>query len=126
LYEAQERFLRLALTPGADGRLPFPELVFGAPKKAGKTAVAGMAMLYVVLVLGGRYAEGYCIANDLDQAAGRVFEACKRMVEASPVLREVARTTATRVEFVTTGGEHHGAGVGLRVGGGREPDVHGV
>src|SRR5438309_189828 len=28
LYPAQERFLREALTPGSDGRLSYPELVF--------------------------------------------------------------------------------------------------
>ena len=38
LYSAEERFLRAALTLTANGRLPFPELVFSAPKKAGKTA----------------------------------------------------------------------------------------
>ena len=47
LYPAQERFLREALTPTADGRLPFPELVFSGPKKTGKTATAAMAVLYV-------------------------------------------------------------------------------
>jgi len=26
-----------------------------------------------VLLFGGKYAEGYCVANDLEQAQGRVF-----------------------------------------------------
>src|SRR5689334_11405953 len=38
LYGAQKRFFRHALTPTRDGRMPFPELVFAAPKKSGKTA----------------------------------------------------------------------------------------
>src|SRR5437868_6473558 len=87
LYPAQVRFLREALTPTADGRLPFPEFVFSAPKKSGKTATAAMAVLYVVLCLGGRYAEGYCVANDFEQAQGRVFQAVARIIEASPLLR---------------------------------------
>jgi hypothetical protein len=65
LYPAQARFLREALTPTADGRLPFPECIFSGPKKSGKTATAAMAVLYVVICLGGRYAEGYCVAMTL-------------------------------------------------------------
>jgi hypothetical protein len=30
-----------------------------------------MIALYVVLVLGNRFAEGYCLANDLEQSTGR-------------------------------------------------------
>jgi hypothetical protein len=52
LYEAQERFLREALTLGPDGRVKYPELVYSAPKKSGKTALAAMIVLYVVLCLG--------------------------------------------------------------------------
>jgi phage terminase large subunit-like protein len=96
LYPAQERFLRLALTPTADGRLPFAELLYGAPKKSGKTTTAAMAMLYVICVLGGLYAEGYCVANDLEQAQGRVFQACVRIIEASPVLRAELAAPPTR------------------------------
>jgi phage terminase large subunit-like protein len=73
LYEAQNRFLREALTLTKDGRLPFAELIFSAPKKSGKTATAAMAMIYVIVMLGGQYAEGYAVANDFDQAQGRVF-----------------------------------------------------
>lgn len=103
LYPAQVRFLREALTPTADGRLPFPELVFSAPKKSGKTATAAMATLYVVICLGGRYAEAYCVANDFDQAQGRVFQAVVRIIEASPLLRGSAKVTANKVEFLSTG-----------------------
>ena len=44
-------------------------------EKSGKTATAAMATLYVLICLGGRYAEGYGVANDFDQAQGRVFRA---------------------------------------------------
>jgi phage terminase large subunit-like protein len=104
LYPAEEEFLRLALTPTADGALPFAELVFAAPKKSGKTAIAAMSMLYAVIVLGGRYAEGYCVANDLEQAQGRVFEACRRLVETSPVLRTIAQLTQVKITFTGTAG----------------------
>jgi hypothetical protein len=41
------------LTLGFDGRLPFPELLLAAPKKSGKTALAAMIVLYVIVCLGG-------------------------------------------------------------------------
>src|SRR5262252_6229534 len=68
LYPAQERFLKEALTLTADGRLRYPELLFAAPKKSGKTATAALILIYIVVCLGGPYAEGYCLANDFDQA----------------------------------------------------------
>jgi phage terminase large subunit-like protein len=99
LYPKQERFLREALTPTEDGVLPFAELVYSAPKKSGKTATAAMAQLYVVVALGGPYAEGYVIANDYEQAQGRVFQAVARIVESSPLLRRTAKLTSNRIEF---------------------------
>ncbi len=103
MYSEQRHFLREALRVGPDGRLLHPELLFSAPKKSGKTALAAWVLLYVVLVLGGPYAEGYAAANDLEQAQGRVFQAAARMVEASKLLRGEARVTASRIEFPSTG-----------------------
>jgi phage terminase large subunit-like protein len=103
LYPAQIEFLREGLTPTADGRLPYPEIVYAAIKKSGKTATAAMAMLYVIVALGGSYAEGYCAANDFDQAQGRVFQAICRIIEASPMLRDSAKITANKIEFPSTG-----------------------
>jgi phage terminase large subunit-like protein len=103
LYPAEVQFIRAALTPGPDGRLPFPELLFAAPKKSGKTALAAMMVLYVIVCLGGRYAEAYCVANDQEQASSRVFQAIVRIIEASLLLRGTAKITANKVEFVSTG-----------------------
>jgi hypothetical protein len=58
--------------------------------------------LTTVLVFGGPFAEGYCVANDLEQAQGRVFQAIRRIIEASPHLRRAARVTANRVDFPET------------------------
>ncbi len=103
LYPAEERFLREGLTLTADGRLPFPELTFSGPKKTGKTGFAAMGLIYVVVVLGGPYAEGYCVANDFEQAQGRVFQATCRIIQASPRLRASAKITANKIEFTSTG-----------------------
>lgn len=103
LYAEEVEFLRRAFTLTSDGRLPFPELLFSAPKKSGKTALAAMAMLYVIVVLGGNYAEGICLANDFEQAASRVFQAIARIVRASPLLRRAARVEVSKITFTSTG-----------------------
>jgi hypothetical protein len=104
LYEAQVRFLREALALTPDGRLRHSELVFSAPKKSGKTALAAMIVLYVIIVLGGPYAEAYCLANDEEQAQGRVFQAITRIIEASPLLRgSMLNITASKIQFTATG-----------------------
>src|SRR5271168_4792752 len=57
------------------GRLRHPEMVYATPRKGGKTGFAAMMMLTMVLLFGGRFSEGYCVANDLEQAESRVFQA---------------------------------------------------
>jgi phage terminase large subunit-like protein len=103
LNQAERDFLGRAFELTGDGRLKYPELIYSAPKKSGKTGFAAMMALYVVTVLGGRYAEGFCCANDLEQAQGRVFQAIRRIVEASPILAQDASITAGKVEFLHTG-----------------------
>jgi phage terminase large subunit-like protein len=99
----QRHFVRRAVSLTLVGRLQFQEIVFSAPKKSGKTTLAAMIVIYVVVVLGGRFAEGYCVANDLEQAQGRVFQAIKRMIAASPALADEATVTASKIEFNETG-----------------------
>jgi Phage Terminase len=103
LLPAEREFLKYALQLGPDGRLCYSELIYGAIKKSGKTGFAALFMITVILLFGPRFAEGYCVANDLDQAQGRVFEACRRIIEASPLLRREARITADRITFEATG-----------------------
>ncbi len=100
LYPAQVEFIRRAFTVTREGRLPFEELIYSCPKKSGKTATAAMALLYTVVVLGGPYAEGYCVANDFEQASSRVFQAATRIVQASPLLRS-ATVTNNKIVFST-------------------------
>ncbi|MGO9682381.1 MAG: terminase TerL endonuclease subunit [Beijerinckiaceae bacterium] len=103
LTDAEKGFLRRAFTRTPDGRLKFPELVFSAPKKSGKTAFAAMITIYVVRVLGGRFSEGIVCANDLEQAQGRVFQAIARIVEASPMLADDAIITQAKITFPSSG-----------------------
>jgi phage terminase large subunit-like protein len=104
LTPQQKLFLRHAFELTPDGRLKYPEIIFSAPKKTGKTAFGAMIMLYVVLVLHeGRLPEGYCIANDGDQAKDRVFRAVRLIVEASPLLCGDAHITQKKIVFAHSG-----------------------
>ena len=103
LLPAERAFLAHAYQTNDAGRLIFPEWVYSCPKKSGKTTFAGMLLLTTTLVYGGRFAEGYAIANDLEQARGRVFEAVRRIVESSPYLRHESQVTANRIAFPSTG-----------------------
>ena len=103
LYPEQEFFIREAFTMTTDGRLPFAEILFAAPKKSGKTGLAAMLVIYVIVVLGGNYAEAYCVANDFEQASSRVFQAIARIIQASPLLKRSAKFTQNKIEFTSTG-----------------------
>ncbi|HLY39034.1 MAG TPA: hypothetical protein VKU61_13410, partial [Candidatus Binatia bacterium] len=103
LYPKQQAWLTAGFTPDLNGKLPCPEVLMLAPKKSGKSFCNALAILYTVVVLGGRRAEGYVLANDLHQAASRVFQACCELVAASPVLRDHVAMTSTRIDFPATG-----------------------
>jgi phage terminase large subunit-like protein len=103
LLPAQKQFFAHAWSRNGDGRLLYPEQVYACPKKSGKTATAAMHLLTTSLLYGGPFAEAYAVANDFEQAQGRVFEACRRIVEASPYLRREANITANKITFPATG-----------------------
>ena len=103
LLPAERAFMEHAFHTGDDGRLLYPEQIYSCPKKSGKTAFAAMHALTTVLLFGGRFPEGTLVANDLEQAQGRVFEAVRRIVECSPLLRAETRITADRMTFPAIG-----------------------
>jgi hypothetical protein len=99
LLEAERQFLARALATDDDGRLLYPEQVYGAIKKSGKSGFAALVVLVVVLLFADRFAEAYVVANDFEQAQGRVFEMIRRIVEASPLLRGEAKIGVDRIVF---------------------------
>ena len=103
LLDAEKDFLRHALRLTPEGRLLYHELLFGAPKKSGKTGFAALLLITILLLFGGRYAEGYVAANDLEQAQARVFEAVRRIIEASPMLKREVKITQDKITFLATG-----------------------
>jgi hypothetical protein len=98
LLPVERSFLERCFQTDQAGRLLFPEMVYAAPKKSGKTAFGAIIMLTMLLLFGGRFAEGYAVANDLEQAQGRVFQAARRIVECSPLLSD-AEITRDRIVF---------------------------
>jgi phage terminase large subunit-like protein len=99
LLPGERQFLKLAWQLDDDGRLLYPEQIFGAPKKSGKTTLASIHVLTTTLLYGGPYAEATIVANDYEQARSRVFEMCRRIVECSPLLARDARITADKITF---------------------------
>ena len=97
LLDAECAFLKHAFATGPDGRLLYPELIYSCPKKSGKTAFAAIFVITIVLLFGGKYAEGICAANDHEQSIDRVFTAIKRIIECSPLLRDEAKVTADKI-----------------------------
>jgi phage terminase large subunit-like protein len=103
LLDAEREFLKHALRLTPEGRLLFQTLLYGAIKKSGKTGFAALFVLTLLLLFGRRYAEAYVVANDLEQAQSRVFEAIRRIIEASPLLRREANITQNKITFPALG-----------------------
>ncbi len=103
LLPAERAFIEHAFQIDEEtGRLRYPEMLYATPRKGGKTGFASMMMLTMVLLYGGRFGEGYCCANDLEQAQGRVYQSIARVVESSPLLSD-ADVMRDRVTFPSFG-----------------------
>jgi hypothetical protein len=102
LNEAERAFIKYAFQLDADGRLVHTLLVYSAIKKSRKTELSGLLVLAVILLLGGRYAEGFIVANDQEQAINRCFTNCCRIINANPLLRPLAKITQDRIVFEST------------------------
>jgi phage terminase large subunit-like protein len=55
--------------------------------------------LTVLLLYGDAFPEATLAANDQDQAVGRTFEMCRRIIEASPLLKREARILQDKITF---------------------------
>jgi phage terminase large subunit-like protein len=102
LLPAERDFLRHLFTFTEDGRLRYPEAIYAAPKKSGKTTLAAIVVITLLLLYGSRYAEGICCANDFEQASSRVFEMVRRIIEVSPLLRADAKLTQDKITLAGT------------------------
>lgn len=72
LQPIEKRVLEHCLTPGPDGKLPYTLIIYSCPKKSGKTTIgASVGAWYAEEAMPG--SEIYCLANDQEQAQGRVY-----------------------------------------------------
>ena len=99
LERHQRAILRLAFTP-EDGVYPYREVVWSCPKKSGKTEVAAGVTNWVGFTWYS-YLELFACANDEDQAAGRVFRAAARAIEANDRLSARARIVRSPAGVIT-------------------------
>jgi phage terminase large subunit-like protein len=99
LLPSERAFLEYAFKIGADGKLLYPEQLYSCPKKSGKTCFAAIIIITMILLFGGAYGEAFALANDQEQARGRVFEMIRRIIEASPLLKREAKITESRITF---------------------------
>jgi phage terminase large subunit-like protein len=106
LLPAEIAFLEHAFTLDEEGRAVYPELVYSAPKKSGKTGFAAILTLVATLLYGGRDPEAICAANDLEQSSSRVFSGIKKIIRASPALRDRAHHQY-RDHLPRLGCDHH-------------------
>ena len=103
LLDAEKVFLRQAFRLDKNGKLLAPLLIYSAIKKSGKTEFAGIFIIVLLVLFAERFAEAYCIANDREQAESRVFEICKRLVAASPLLKDETKVLSGQILFPSTG-----------------------
>jgi hypothetical protein len=82
--------------------LKFTTMLFSTVKKSGKTAIGGLVARYLAET-SGYYAEIYCLANDEEQARGRIYKAAVDSIENTPDYDEykhVLPMTGTRKQLV--------------------------
>jgi hypothetical protein len=101
LLEAEKEFLRHAFRLNKRGKLVHPLLIYSAIKKSGKTEFAGIFVVTLLVLFAEPYSEAFCVANDREQAETRVFEVCKRIVAACPLLKNETKVLAGQILFTT-------------------------
>lgn len=66
-----------------DPELDFQTIVFSDIKKSGKTTVAGAVARWIAETW-GKYNEVFCMANDEEQARGRIYQKVQESIELDP------------------------------------------
>ena len=95
LLPCERTFLRTPTRPTMQAAWSIPSRPIAARRRPARPRFAAMHILTTTLVFGGRFAEAYCIANDLEQARDACSRPSSASVEASP-LSAHARPTSRR------------------------------
>lgn len=86
LLPHQQSILRLMF----DLDLNFQTLVYSTVKKSGKTTIAGLVARWIAENWGPK-SEVYCIANDMEQARGRIYQKALESIELNPSYNRIKR-----------------------------------
>jgi len=101
LIRHQPIVLEMALNPQNE----FITILFTTIKKSGKTALAGLVARYLSQ-FSGPYAEVFCMANDKEQAKGRIYEAATNSIELNPTYDHQHRTLPNQWHLTDALAEH--------------------
>jgi phage terminase large subunit-like protein len=116
----QRAILHQAFTFDHDGRLPYDTIIYSCPKKSGKTTINAVVTLWWAFSQEPPN-ELLVIANDFEQAAGRVFKALAGLLQHNPALGRSAKITTRQItlssgttvrvlasEYAGAAGSNHG------------------
>ena len=98
----QKTLLRDLFVLRPDGRRQYRKALIGMPRKNGKSSLAGVLALYLLLMDGEPGAQVYSCAGDKDQAR-IVFKAARRMVELEPELSACLKLYRDAIEHPGSG-----------------------
>jgi hypothetical protein len=120
LLDHQRDVLHLVFAFDVAGRLPYDTIIYACPKKSGKTTINAAITLWWALTQEAPN-EVLVIANDLEQAQGRVFAAMAGLLTHNPGLDPGAKVltkeirlsngtviTAIASEYAGAAGSNHG------------------
>jgi hypothetical protein len=65
LLQCERTFIANMFKFDADGKMLFPDLIYSAGKKTGKTIFGAILVITTIVLFGGRNAEGYCCGRGL-------------------------------------------------------------
>lgn len=88
LQPHQKRILLDVTSRDERGRFPFTTVVYSCPKKSGKTSLCGLYTLWFAWNEGAP-TEIFVLANDQEQAQGRIFSVVWKSMWASPAMRSL-------------------------------------
>jgi phage terminase large subunit-like protein len=98
LQAHQRAVLAQAFAFDKAGRLPYDTIVYSAPKKSGKTTINAALTLWWAYTQESPN-ELLIVANDFEQAQGRVFASLVRLVQANPALARSATITTKQISL---------------------------
>ncbi len=98
LLDHQRELLRLAFAFDEDDRLPWDTIIYSCPKKSGKTTINAAVALWWAFCHEAPN-EIPIVANDLEQAQGRVFKAVAGLLKHNHHLAASAEVQSSRILF---------------------------